>query len=351
MDVMELRNTLMSLEWSRRLCFAGTLIMVIGFLWLTIFLFQRFHIGLFFLLCLCIAEFVVIALLIPVIYLPYSKEFKRIIVSDFIKSKPTYLSLYQNEVIDRVDIMASQFFLKTPNDVWCEMVLKGTLKNYTIRCAMVFINSSEKSRQGGHYENMFFTGLFIIATPTTFSGKINCIDPVVLIVPKNEPYVQDINSLTMAIEEDSSYLTYNATKPITNGSAHSIYASKIPEQSLCIPQKQIRIIRKKSEQVNYEDSVFNDIFTVYCKDKDFQNKLKDIKLRQLLLKAKEKNGKGFYFSKFDNVVFAAFEREKDDFKPPLFVPINEKVIKKLDVSFQKTLEEINQTIEIAEYLK
>jgi hypothetical protein len=247
--------------------------------------------------------------------------------------------------------MASHFFLKTPNAVWCEMVMKGALKNYNIRCGMILINSSEQNRQGGHSENMFFNGLFIIVTPTTLSGRINYKDPSILIAPQSEPYIQDATSLTMAISEDSSRLGFEATKPIPNGSTHSMYSSKIPDQSLCIPPKQIRIVRKKAEQVIYEDSVFNGAFAVYCNDSDSKHKSVDLRFKQLLLKAKERNGKSFYFSKFDNVVFAAFERERNDFNPPFFVPINKKIVDKLDNAFQKTLDEIDETIEIAEYLK
>jgi hypothetical protein len=351
MDTFDLRNVLTSLEWSRRISFACTIILTAVFIWLLIFLIQRFHIGLFMLVFFTIAEFGVMCLLIPVIYLPYKKRFNQKIVPEFIKSKSTYLSLVEKKEIDRVDFMASQFFLKTPNDVWCEMVLKGAYKGYSMKCAMISINSSEQNRQGRHYENMFFNGLFIIATPAMISSKISCIDPIVLLTPNNEPYTQDANSLEMSISADSAFLTYVATKPIPNGTTRSIYTAKLPPQSLCVPATNIKIVRKKSNQVMFNDSVFNGSFTVYSHDSKLQNKINNSKFTQMILTAKEKNGKSFYFSKFDNVVFAAFERDKDDFNPPFFVPINEKIIKKLDVSFQKTLEEINQTIEIADYLK
>jgi len=347
----ELRNTLIQLEWSRRFCFAGTLVMVIGFIWLAIFLFQRFHIGLFLLFCLSVAEFCIVIVLIPVIYYPYSKSFKNKIISSFIDPKSSKLSLFQNEEIDRIDFMSSQFFLKTPNYVWCNMVMKGRVKENDIRCGMIKITSTERNSQSGNFDTQLFSGLFVIITPESSRDRISCVEPNVLVVPADEPYYQDASYLSMATSDDSSYLNYNATKPIPNGSTHSLYASKIPDQSLCIPPKQIRIVRKKAEQVIYEDSLFNDAFTVYCKDSDSRHKSIDLKFKQLLLTAKERNGKAFYFSKFDNVVFAAFERDKDDFKPPLFVPINEKIVGKLDSAYQKTVEEINKIVEIAEYLK
>lgn len=351
MDPLDIRNVLMTLEWSRRFSFICTLILTVGFVWLTIFLVQRFHVGLFMMVWISIADICIIGLLIPVIYRPYKKSFDERIIPDFIKSKSTYLSLCEDEEIDRIDFMASQFYLKVPDAVWCNMVLEGINKGYKIKCAKLMIGSTVASRQGGMTNSEVFCGTFIIATPESLSGKVSCIEPEVLVVPQEEPYVQDVHCLEMAISADSESFVYNATRPIPNGVSHSMYSYKLPLKSLCIPPKQIRVLRKKAEQIIYEDPIFNDAFTVYAKELNIQSKLKDSKFKQLLLKAKDKNRKGIYFSKFNNVIFAAFESEKDDFEPPFFTPINEKIIEKLDSAYQKTLEEINETIEIAEYLK